>query len=76
MTQESNPGLPHYRQMLYLLSHQGSPKVKPNELRASDLSSNLLRNAHSDQIIITATLANSYPHHFHFIDVRTESQRG
>ena len=25
-TQGSNPGLPHYRQMLYRLSHQGSPK--------------------------------------------------
>ena len=24
-TQESNPGLPHWRQTLYRLSHQGSP---------------------------------------------------
>jgi len=24
-TQESNPGLPHYRQILYYLSHQGRP---------------------------------------------------
>ena len=24
-TQRSNPGLPHYRQILYCLSHQGSP---------------------------------------------------
>ena len=24
-TQGSNPGLPHYRQILYLLSHEGSP---------------------------------------------------
>ena len=24
-TQESNPGLPHCRQILYQLSHQGSP---------------------------------------------------
>ena len=24
-TQGSNPGLPHYRQILYLLSHKGSP---------------------------------------------------
>ena len=24
-TQESNQGLPHYRQILYQLSHQGSP---------------------------------------------------
>ena len=26
-TQGSNPGLPHYRQMVYHLSHQGSPKL-------------------------------------------------
>ena len=26
-TQESNPGLPHCRQMLYCLSHQGSPSI-------------------------------------------------
>ena len=27
-TQESNPGIPHCRQMLYRLSHQGSPGIK------------------------------------------------
>ena len=26
-TQGSNPGLPHYRQILYQLSHQGSPRT-------------------------------------------------
>ena len=26
-TQGSNPGLPHYRQLLYELSHQGSPRI-------------------------------------------------
>ena len=26
-TQESNPGLSHCRQILYYLSHQGSPKI-------------------------------------------------
>ena len=26
-TQESNPGLPHCRQILYRLSHQGSPRI-------------------------------------------------
>jgi len=26
-TQGSNPGLPHLRQMLYYLSHQGSPQI-------------------------------------------------
>ena len=28
LTQESNPGLLHCKQMLYCLSHQGSPKTK------------------------------------------------
>ena len=28
LTQESNPGLPHCRQILYCLSHQGSPYHK------------------------------------------------
>ena len=27
LTQESNPGLPHYRQILYQLSHKGSPRI-------------------------------------------------
>ena len=27
-TQESNPGLPHYRWILYQLSYQGSPELK------------------------------------------------
>ena len=26
-TQESNPGLPHCRQILYQLSHKGSPRI-------------------------------------------------
>ena len=26
-TQRSNPGFPHYRWILYLLSHQGSPRI-------------------------------------------------
>ena len=26
-TQGSNPGLPHFRQILYQLSHQGSPRM-------------------------------------------------
>ena len=26
-TQESNPGLPHWRQILYQLNHQGSPRI-------------------------------------------------
>ena len=32
-TQGSNPGLQHCRQMLYCLSHQGSPVVKINVLK-------------------------------------------
>ena len=31
-TQGSNPGLPHCRQILYCLSHQGSPVVKSFQL--------------------------------------------
>jgi len=31
LTQGSNPGLPHCGQILYLLSHQGSPKGRTNE---------------------------------------------
>ena len=27
-TQKSNPGLPHYRQILYQLSHKGSPDME------------------------------------------------
>ena len=27
-TQESNPGLPHCRQILYQLSHKGSPRIR------------------------------------------------
>ena len=27
LTQESNPGLPHYRWILYQLSHQESPRI-------------------------------------------------
>ena len=30
LTQGSNLGLPHYRQILYHLSHQGSPKINWN----------------------------------------------
>ena len=30
-TQGSNPGLPHYRQALFRLSHQGSPQNKGRE---------------------------------------------
>ena len=31
-TQRSNPGLPHCRQILYQLSHQGSPFRRPRDL--------------------------------------------
>ena len=36
LTQESNPGLPHFRQTLYHLSHQGSPEYR-EELYKKDL---------------------------------------
>ena len=39
-TQESNPGLPHCRQMLYRLSHQGSPvsRNEPHSLERRECS--------------------------------------
>ena len=30
-TQGSNPGLPHFRQFLYQLSHKGSPRIFPTQ---------------------------------------------
>ena len=33
-TQGLNPGLPHYRQMLYRLSHQGSPVEKKRGIKS------------------------------------------
>ena len=55
-TQESNPGLLHCRQMLYRLSHQGSPSMKErfgqnththttSDLVSSSVSSNTLMQA-------------------------------
>ena len=35
LTQESNPGLPHCRQMLYSLSHQGSPPTNHTFIQLS-----------------------------------------
>ena len=35
-TQGSNPGLLHCRQILYQLSHQGSPKSKTNNFKSSE----------------------------------------
>jgi len=37
-TQGSNPGLPHCRQILYQLNHQGSPKFIGKRLIESDVS--------------------------------------
>ena len=36
-TQGSNPGLPYYRQILYKLSHQGSPEtMRRSKLKVPD----------------------------------------
>ena len=35
-TQGSNPGLPHCRETLYHLSHQGSPKTLPSKIKIAD----------------------------------------
>ena len=64
-SQASNPSLPHYRQILYLLSHQGSPlrvKVRrrtfleflgstpfPVVLNEQYVSQELLAASHQDQ---------------------------
>ena len=37
-TQESNSGVPHCRQTLYRLSHQGSPKINGTDLTRSRVS--------------------------------------
>ena len=36
-TQGSNPGLPHCRQILYQLSHKGSPVVKNSPMNEGDI---------------------------------------
>ena len=51
-TQGSNPGLPHYRRILYQLSHKGSPccdKVQFNYLFVWLLLVSYLRNYHPIQ---------------------------
>ena len=42
-TQESNPGLPHCRQMLYHLSHQGSSKREKNTVSTTCLQKAIVR---------------------------------
>jgi len=39
-TQGSNPGLPHCRQTLYRLSHQGNPGNKEEEKKKRDAAGN------------------------------------
>ena len=38
-TQGSNPGLPHCRQILYQLSHKGSPKILSHSVMSDSLQS-------------------------------------
>ena len=56
-TQGSNPGLLHCRQILYHLSHQGSPLLEPMGLRGQDVTTENQRPCSSQQRISRA-------HHF------------
>ena len=50
-TQGSNPGLPHCRQILYHLSHQGSPSIKdekkPRHIVCQDIYPRMQSTKHS-----------------------------
>ena len=51
-TQGSNPGLPHYRQILYHLSHRGSPRIPaPGELLNSGIEPGSPALLHCKQIL-------------------------
>ena len=45
-TQGSNPGLPHYRQIPYYLSHQGSPWYRVHKDKSSTLSGSISDGHH------------------------------
>ena len=44
LTQGSNPGLPHYRQILYQVRHQGSPRIQEWIAYSFSSGSSQLRN--------------------------------
>ena len=43
-TRRSNPGLPHYRRILYHMKHQGSPRILERVAYPFSRGSSLLRN--------------------------------
>ena len=43
-TRRSNPGLPHYRRILYHMKHQGSPRILERVVYPFSRGSSLLRN--------------------------------
>ena len=49
-TQGSNPGLPHHRQILYQLSHNGSPKEGSSNCRIWDI----------DRVVLQGQKGESY----------------
>ena len=58
-TQGSNPGLSHCRQILYQLSHKGSPKHLRNDLRVSRKDSDGAITPVSEAVHVPARLAPS-----------------
>ena len=49
LTQESNPGLPHCRQMIYQLSYEGSPPIKNTGVGSLSLLQRIFPTQESNQ---------------------------
>ena len=76
--QGSNPGLPHCRQMLYRLSHQGSPKLllcvrtliiyilQMRKLRSREINQFKVRWLLSEGVISHSTLSTAYVQNHYF----------
>ena len=57
-TQGSNPGLPHCRQILYLLSHKGSPRILEQVACPFSSRSSWSRNQTGDSCIAGRSFTN------------------
>ena len=57
LTQGSNPGLPHCRQMIYHLSHQGSPGKHTNEQNSKTLTEKYTK-LHESYVQIKSDMIN------------------
>ena len=64
-TEGSNPGIPHCRQILYQLSHQGSPSKDPLELVSQYFRKQLFLTSISMQKVILLYIAR-----FHLSDAQ------